>query len=79
MQKQLVLIYVILKIVLCKKDAPFFGSINSDAKILKSYVNQPGLTNNYRQMLKNSDNYFISEGISNVNIDVSKNILVNGG
>ena len=79
MQKQLILVFLILKIVACKKDTPFFGSLSSDSKIQKSYINQPGLTNNYKQMLRNSDNYFISEGIRNTNVDLSKNILVDGG
>ena len=44
-----------------------------------SYVKQDGATNDYKQMLKNQNNYFISNGISKTVIDLNKNILVNGG
>ena len=46
---------------------------------MMSYVKQAGATNDYKQMLKNQNNYFISNGISKTVIDLNKNIIVNGG
>ena len=76
--KNQVLGLLLLGLVLAK-DAPFFSVVNSSPMVHQSFMNQPGLTNDYRQMLKSPSNYFVSTGISQPQVDLSKNILVNGG
>lgn len=57
-------VFVAMLCLVLGKDAPFYSVVSNNPLVHQSFMNQPGLTNDYRQMLKNPSNYFVSTGMS---------------